>query len=108
VDATTKTAGEPVIFVSFYCSYFQVKSREVGLIPNTEAMLYLDYGTIYDSTGKHVDMWVTTIVSRDLENNIHRQHVVLFYTKDRPKGETNKNANTGMMCLRELVLSELK
>ena len=27
----------------------------------------------------------------------------MFYDKDRIGSETNKNANTGMMCLRELV-----
>jgi hypothetical protein len=65
--------------------------------------MYIDYGTIYDSTGNHVDMWCATIVFRDRANTLNHEHVVMFYTKERPDGETNKNANTGMVPLRELV-----
>ena len=67
-------------------------------------MLYLDYGTIYDSRGEHVDLWCATIIHHDSQYVSHRHHVVIFYEKEPVHGEGNKNANTGMMALRELVI----
>ena len=74
-----------------------------GLVWVVHIFLYLDYGTIYDSTGGHVDGWVASIFWKDAAGTELEWLFVLFYDKDRIGSETNKNANTGMMCLRELV-----
>lgn len=55
----------------------------------------------------HVDMWCATIVFRDDGLAVHHEHIVIFYTKDYPDGERNKNTNTAMMALRELVVDFL-
>jgi hypothetical protein len=53
-------------------------------------------------TGGHVDIWSVTLVT--LRNGaLVRQNFDVFYDKDRVFGETNKNANTGMMALRLFV-----
>ena len=74
-----------------------------GLVWVVHIFLYLDYGTIYDSTGGHVDGWVASIFWKDASGADLEWLFVLFYDKERIGSETNKNANTGMMCLRELV-----
>ena len=72
-------------------------------MPMIQVMVYLDCGTIYDSSGGHVDIWCATVVWINGKMEEESSHVALFYDKVRAAGETNKNANTGMMCLRELV-----
>ena len=81
----------------------QVLVLRRGLVWVVHVFLYLDYGTIYDSTGGHVDGWVASIFWKDAAGTELEWLFVLFYDKDRIGSETNKNANTGMMCLRELV-----
>ena len=81
----------------------QVLVLRRGLVWVVHIFLYLDYGTIYDSTGGHVDGWVASIFWKDAAGTELERLFVLFYDKDRIGSETNKNANTGMMCLRELV-----
>jgi hypothetical protein len=76
-----------------------------GLTWMVQVLAYLDYGTIYDSAGGHVDMWCATLFWKDHEGTEKTRNVVLFYTKERIGEEKNKNANTGMMALRELVRS---
>jgi len=81
----------------------QVLVLRRGLVWVMHILLYLDYGTIYDSTGRHVDGWVASIFWKDAAGTKLEWLFVLFYDKDHIGSETNKNANTGMMCLRELV-----
>jgi hypothetical protein len=66
-----------------------------------EALLWLDYGTIYDSAGGHVDIWSATITT--VEGGEEKtQHVDIYYDK---KGDDtgNKNSLTGQLALRELL-----
>jgi hypothetical protein len=47
-------------------------------------------------------MFAVALVTRK-DEEFQRHHVVIFYDKERPDGEKNKNGNTSRMCMRELV-----
>jgi hypothetical protein len=83
-----------------------VKNREESLRWDElvkEVLLYLDYGTIYDSAGKHVDIWSATLVACPKGEKAIRYFNIFYEKLDRPPGEPNKNSNTGRMCLKELL-----
>ena len=60
-------------------------------------------GTIYDSSGGHVDMWCASLGWLVKDGDERHRFVVIVYDKERTGGEKNKNGNTGRMCLRALV-----
>jgi hypothetical protein len=68
-----------------------------------EVLAYLDYGTIYDSDGKHVDIWSSTLVWRPNGTKQTHSFNIFYEKKDWPNGTKNKNSSTGRMGLRELV-----
>ncbi len=65
--------------------------------------MYLDYGTNYDSGGKHVDMFGVTVIGRLNSDELVRKRFVIVYTKGITADPANKNWHTTMLCLRELV-----
>jgi hypothetical protein len=55
-------------------------------------------GTIYDSSGGHVDMWCASLGWLVKDGDERHRFVVIVYDKERTGGEKNKNGNTGRNC----------
>ncbi len=113
--------------LSLLLSYhIQVLHRK-RTMSESEVLMYLDYGTNYDSQGivclsclfvfvcasqvscyssigDHVDLWGATLATR--ECGVERLHrFIVIYTKDFDEDKANKNWHTSVLCLREMVSS---